>query len=353
MAMNTRRTTDEKIRMVLLWAKIGSYRGVVNQWGEENPPKWETVANVVEKFLKTGSVEDAFRSGRPISATTERNRGLVLQSVLEDPQFTQDTRAEVIGTSQRSVGRMIRAWGFRPYRLQILHQIKPTDYELRLNFCNTFLDGVEMWPGLVDAIWWSDESRFTLGGTINRHNSYYYSDSNPGFFTEVPHTNLGTMVWAAVSSNGIIGPYFFDGSINAESYLTMLTDYFLPNLHELYGDTSDVFFQQDGAPAHSAFIVRDFLDEYFPAAWIGRFGPLLWPPRSPDLTPPDFWLWSYLGERVFAYNIRTVQELQNVIETEMKAIPVEMCQRACRKVVDRCKVCKRRNGGHVELPKKL
>jgi hypothetical protein len=32
---------------------------------------------------------------------------------------------------------------------------------------------------------------------------------------------------------------------------------------------------------------------------IGRGGPIPWPARSPDLTPPDFFLWGAIKERVF------------------------------------------------------
>jgi len=32
-----------------------------------------------------------------------------------------------------------------------------------------------------------------------------------------------------------------------------------------------------------ARIVRMFLNQRFPNRWIGRGGPVLWPPRSPDL----------------------------------------------------------------------
>lgn len=44
----------------------------------------------------------------------------------------------------------------------------------------------------------------------------------------------------------------------------------------------------DGAPAHYASIVRDWLDENVPGRLIGGRGALDWPARSPDLTPADF-----------------------------------------------------------------
>ena len=52
-----------------------------------------------------------------------------------------------------------------------------------------------------------------------------------------------------------------------------------------------VIFQQDGAPPHWGLEVRQFLNETFSDRWIGRDGPILWPPRSTDITPLDFFLW--------------------------------------------------------------
>jgi hypothetical protein len=49
----------------------------------------------------------------------------------------------------------------------------------------------------------------------------------------------------------------------------------------------DFIFEQDGAPPHFHRNVT-FLDETFPGRWVGRGGPTAWPPRSPDLTPLDF-----------------------------------------------------------------
>jgi len=34
--------------------------------------------------------------------------------------------------------------------------------------------------------------------------------------------------------------------------------------------------------------MREFLDEQLPGSWIGYRGPTPWPPKSPDLSPLDF-----------------------------------------------------------------
>ncbi|KAJ4436441.1 hypothetical protein ANN_19074 [Periplaneta americana] len=91
----------------------------------------------------------------------------------------------------------------------------------------------------------------------------------------------------------IIGPYFFaEKTVTANTYLDMLQLYAVPQLPD------GAIFQQDGAPPHFANMVRTFLDEQFPARWIGRGSPYItWPARSPDLTPPDFFLWGLLRTR--------------------------------------------------------
>ena len=60
--------------------------------------------------------------------------------------------------------------------------------------------------------------------------------------------------------------------------------YTKPNFNEL-------FFQQDRAPTHYAFRIRDYLDEVFLQGWFGRRGSIdmiEWPTRSTNLTPMDF-----------------------------------------------------------------
>ena len=56
-------------------------------------------------------------------------------------------------------------------------------------------------------------------------------------------------------------------------------------------------FQHDGTPALFALEVREYLNNVFPYRWIGRGGPVQWPPCSTDLTPMDFFIWG--GDEVF------------------------------------------------------
>ncbi|KAJ4430775.1 hypothetical protein ANN_19366 [Periplaneta americana] len=73
--------------------------------------------------------------------------------------------------------------------------------------------------------------------------------------------------------------------------------------------TSVIKVQHDGAPPHFSLAVREHLDRRFEQRWIGRGGPIARPPRSPDLTPLDFFLWGRMKSLVYETPIETAEDL--------------------------------------------
>lgn len=70
----------------------------------------------------------------------------------------------------------------------------------------------------LDNLWFADEASFNSRGGVNRHNYRYWSDNNPGWYSEVPLKGESLNVFAAVSKHGILGPYFFEENVTGESY---------------------------------------------------------------------------------------------------------------------------------------
>jgi hypothetical protein len=60
--------------------------------------------------------------------------------------------------------------------------------------------------------------------------------------------------------------------------------------------------------------VSHWLDRQFLDHWIARRCPVEWPPRSPDLTPLDFYLWGHLKAMVYQVKIQNVDHLEERIE---------------------------------------
>ena len=60
---------------------------------------------------------------------------------------------------------------------------------------------------------------------------------------------------------------------------------------------------------------------------ISRFGDMPWPPRSPDLSSCDIFLWGYLKLRVYAHKPRTLNDLKEVIRQEIRPIDRQLLAR--------------------------
>ncbi|GFU04663.1 uncharacterized protein TNCV_4377281 [Trichonephila clavipes] len=94
----------------------------------------------------------------------------------------------------------------------------------------------------------------------------------------------------------------------------MITNFFIPELNN--HDVQELWFQQDGATCHTARTTIDLLKDTFGDRLISRFGPVNWPPRSCDLTPLDYFLWSYVKSLVYADKPQTLDHLEDNIRQQ-------------------------------------
>ena len=90
------------------------------------------------------------------------------------------------------------------------------------------------------------------------------------------------------------------------------------------------------------------INALFPNRVISRNGDIPCPPRSPNLTPCDYFLWGYLKTKVFETKSRTFADLKQRIQDEVAAVPVEMLREVMNSFWSRLEECVRRNGSHLE-----
>ena len=77
-------------------------------------------------------------------------------------------------------------------------------------------------------------------------------------------------------------------------------------------------------------------------------GPIKWPPRSPDLTPMDFFLWGYIKFIVFRTQPASLEILRQKIIEACQNIPREMFQKVREEFENRLYFCMEQNGCHFE-----
>lgn len=273
----------------------------------------------------------------------------VLAVFQEDPHKSTRTVAREVGTlSATSVWRILRDAKFHPYKMQRHQQLTPQHRVRRVAHAQAQLQRIANEPGFVQRLLFSDEAHFSIHGDVNRHNFRYWANNNPHWVREAPLHSPRLTVWAAIGHQRVIGPFFFEDTVTAASYLALLQERFypaaqeLPNFHEL-------IFMQDGAPPHWALPVRNWLTTAFPERWMGRDSPNLpWPANSPDLTPCDFFLWGYLKDRVYRTQPTDLNELRARIQQEFATLPQAVVNSSIDSYSQRLRRCIDVEGRSVE-----
>jgi len=85
----------------------------------------------------------------------------------------------------------------------------------------------------------------------------------------------------------------------------------------------------------------------FPGQLISRFGDVPWPPRSPDLSGCDFFLWGYLKWRVYAHKPRTLDDLKEAVRQEIRPIDRHLLARVMDDFKERLEKCIQSDGRHL------
>jgi hypothetical protein len=107
----------------------------------------------------------------------------------------------------------------------------------------------------------------------------------------------------------------------------MLENWLLSQLNANYGD---YILQLDGASPYFHTNVQVLLNRVLPQRWIGRTANAdnnlpPWPPRSPDLTPSNFYLWGFVKDTLYVPPLPTpIQALRYWITHALQAITVDM-----------------------------
>lgn len=330
----------------------GNARAAVREYERRFPnrrvPNHQTFTSVFQHVRDHGSFPNvSTRSDRPMQLNVNEQEN-ILQMVERSPQLSTRRICSRTGIPRMSVWRTLHNALLYPFHNQKVQHLEPGDFALRLNFCQW----LQEYPQLVPFILFSDESQFTRDGVNNTRNSHLWSDENPHGTTETNfQRRFSVNVWCGMIDDQLIGPFFFEERLTGELYANFLRNELLLLLDEVPLLTrQQMFLQHDGAPAHFSRHAREYLNVAYPNRWIGRGGPYAWPPRSPDLTPLDYYLWGYLKSLVYEVKVNTRAELIQRIQDacEQTRNNHQVLRAATQSILDRSRLCINAEGGHFE-----
>ena len=120
-------------------------------------------------------------------------------------------------------------------------------------------------------------------------------------------------------------PFFFENNqgeavtVNVDRYWVMFNEVLFTEIEEQ--DIGNIWFQQDGATWYTAEAILDVLRNVFEDCIISRKADVVWPSRSCDLTPLDYYLWDAVKDRCYADMPDTIDALKdNIGEEEVTVV---------------------------------
>ncbi|KAJ5117887.1 hypothetical protein N7526_010910 [Penicillium atrosanguineum] len=272
----------QRVKIVELKDIGWSYRAIQERYPDI---PLSTIKSTVLQPNKRGPTQASLqRSGRPQKLSIEDN---ILQAIEIDSRINIDKLLEAIGY------RVSRTTLCDFFAVKInANGFVFNDQKLMKKLPANALNGQSL------SIFWSDESTVERGKGIRRE----WTFTRPKF--QIPTCDVQTfsvykgvkqMFWAAFSGcgrrTGLI-PLFGRadsprGGVNRWAILEL----YQRVLPTLINGIEGAIFQQDNAPVHTAFVVRDWLAEQ-------EFEIMNWPPYSPDLNPIEN-LWALLKAKIY------------------------------------------------------
>ncbi|KAJ4435025.1 hypothetical protein ANN_23598 [Periplaneta americana] len=252
--------------------------------------------------------------GRPRSTTPEVQEE-ILNAVNMTPPISTRRVALQVNIPHTTIWRLLKEYQLYPYHLQRVQALSPADYPARVRFCQWFLQQCSVNPNIPALVLFTDEAQFTRDSITNFHNQHVWAYENPRATVPSHHqVPFSLNMWAGIIGDRLVGPHVLVNRLTGQAYTNFLENT-IPHVLE---DTplinrEHIHFLQDGAPAHFSRTARRYLDRRFPDRWIGRSGPIAWPPRSPDVNPLNFYLWGHLKSLVYSSPVPDLESLRNRI----------------------------------------
>ena len=135
-------------------------------------------------------------------------------------------------------------------------------------------------------------------------------------------------------------------TVNSARYVAMIRDFLVTTLRRRRLNRFRIWFQQEGATAHTsreamAELRRLFLGSSSPIEVMCRGPPAL---RTCQLA---IILWGYLKGKVYVDKPQDIPQLKNSIESELRAIPRRMCEQVFTNFSLRLNECVKYQGRHL------
>lgn len=323
-----------------------------NSLGINADPTILTISKIWTNFIDEGRISKPHTGGPKKKARDE------IEFMLKSHAGSSREIASELGSvCQKTIINAAKELKLRYYRRPKVQSLNIVQAKARLTFCTDLHKSIVQ--SLIDLnnICFTDECYINLNNISNRQNSGIWFIRGENYFEQEQLDERGThpsaiMIFTALHPKiGIAYSEVCEGSINAAKYKEIIEKVAKSLQEKLGPDFANCWYQQDGAPAHTAKANIDLLKEKFQGRVISSkapFSPYQWPPHSPDLNPLDFWFWTALKAIIKRQRPKTRDELELAYHLAITSFEPSDVKKATADLHWRLMACKEQKGWHFE-----
>jgi histone-lysine N-methyltransferase SETMAR len=266
-------------------------------------------------------VEDDDRSGRPSTSKTNENVSRVKNLLNSDRRMSIRMIADDLNIPQTQVFEIVTEnLAMRKVCAKLVPRVLSEEQKAtRKAICQDLLHNVNEDPDFLDNVVTGDETWvFEYDPESKRQSSEWHTPSSPRpKKARMSKSKQKSMLICFFDRHGVIHKEFVPPgqTVNAVFYVQVLTRLQKRIVRVRPAIANNWRLHHDNAPSHTAFRVVEYLAQH-------KVATLPQPPYSPDLAPPDFFLFPRIKSTLKGKHHGSVETVQQAVTRELNSIPV-------------------------------
>ena len=313
-----------------------TYRGIASKYGVSKT----AVEKICKKFSKFNTVDNLAGRGRKY-LLSEREKRIVMRSVSVNPLKTcrEIVEEQKLKVSAKTVSRVLKKGDFRSRIQKRKPFISKANRKKRLDFAKKYAHmPLSFWKKIV----WSDESKFELYKQKMKRKVWLKSNENSNLkctFPTMKKADGSLMLWGCFSWSSVGNLLLTNSTLNAEKYISLLTDNLDQSLLKME-NSNNFIFQQDNAPIHKAKKTIKYFED-------SNIELLEWPPQSPDLNPIEN-IWALLDKNITIENRRNRDEFFKSLVDAWNNLSLDVLKNLVESLPRRLEAVVKSKGGNTK-----
>jgi len=290
-------------------------------------------------------IQDEPRSGRPLTASTERNKERVDEIIQDDRRVTVDTIARTLGIGYNAVQEMIESLGYRKVCTRWVPRLLTKDHKGQRKAITSELvqryrherDDILLRILTGDESWFHHFEPEAKRQSMEWHHLHSPSKKKAKTVPSAAKV-MDTVFWNA---EGLILAEFLQRG------QTITAARYVQTLHKLRRALRDkrpgrnIIILHDNARPHAARLTSEA---------IAKMGweVLPHPSYSPDLAPSDYHLFGFVKDQLRGQCYETTEAIQKAVRQCLRMAGTEFYRREIFKLPERWEKCVQRSDDYVE-----